>query len=187
MSSSLLSRIWRRIRSPTGYVGRDLDGNRYYEHINPVLGGRTRRVVKYRKGVEVWEYVSGMKRLPAQWTAWLAHTRNHYPTIQELTADVARIELTRRNAALLEAKAAEERARLLALRSARAVDSPGTSSQAVTPPIGESVDPASVSDQELREKFAKEQRTKSQRSSHLWKPEKDEAEAWTPKAIHRKG
>jgi len=26
--------------------------------------GRTRRVVKYRRGVEVWEYVSGMRRLP---------------------------------------------------------------------------------------------------------------------------
>lgn len=29
-------------------------------------GGRTRRVVKYRRGVEVWEYVNGMKRLPGQ-------------------------------------------------------------------------------------------------------------------------
>ena len=29
-----------------------------------ILGGRTRRVVKYRRGVEVWEHVSGMRRLP---------------------------------------------------------------------------------------------------------------------------
>lgn len=29
-----------------------------------LLDGRTRRVVKYRRGVDVWEYVSGMRRLP---------------------------------------------------------------------------------------------------------------------------
>jgi len=182
--------------------------------------GRTRRVVKYRRGVEVWEYVSGMKRLPgpyslyddpgfprhrlhhmtAQWTAWLSHTRHHHPTIQvcsgplpcyirmlnstwqELTTDIARIELTRRNAAILEARAAEERAQLVALR---AVGSPETSAQAVTEPAKERVDPAAVSNQALREKFAKEQR-KGLREA-LWKPDTDEAEAWTPRAVRRRG
>jgi len=187
MSSSLFSRIWRRIRSPTGYVGKDLEGNRYYEYIKPVPDGRTRRVVKYRRGVEVWEYVNGMKRLPVQWTAWLSHTRHHHPTIQELMADVARIELTRRNAAILEAKVAEERAQLLALRTVRAVDPPRTSDQAATESIEERVDPATVSSQELREKFANEQTKKLQKGSALWKPAVDEAEAWTPRAVRRRG
>jgi len=187
MSSSLFSRIWRRIRSPTGYVGKDLDGNRYYEHINPILGGRTRRVVKYRRGADVWEYVSGMRRLPAQWTAWLSHTRQRHPTIRELAADVARIELTRRNAAALEAKAAEERARPLALRAARAFDSTGIPAQGITEPAGECVDPATVSNQELRQKFAKEQARRLHEGSSPWKPNIGEAESWTPRTMDRRG
>jgi len=187
MSSSLFSRIWRRIRSPTGYVGKDLEGNRYYEYINPVPGGRTRRAMKYRKRVEVWECVSGMKRLPAQWTAWLSHTRQHHPTIQELTADVARIELTRRNAVLLETKAAEERAQLLATRTARAVPSPEGPSQAITQPTEKRVDPATVNTEELREMFAKEQTRKLRNDSPLWKLDKGGVETWTPRAAGRSG
>jgi len=187
MSSSLFSRIWRRIRSPTGYVGKDLDGNRYYEHINPIPDGRTRRVVKYRRGVDVWEYVSGMRRLPAQWTAWLSHTRLHHPTIRELTTDVARIELTRRNAAALEAKTAEERAQLLALRAAPALNSPGIPTQGITEPAGKHVDPATVSNRELRRKFAKEQTRQLREGSSPWKPNAGEAESWTPRTTDRRG
>lgn len=33
-------------------------------------GSRTRRVVKYRRGAEVWEYVSGMKRLPGPYLTY---------------------------------------------------------------------------------------------------------------------
>jgi len=168
----------------TGYVGKDLDGNRYYEYINPVLDGRTRRVVKYRRGVEVWEYVSGMRRLPAQWTAWLSHTRQRYPTIQELTADAARIELTRRNAAILEEKAAKERAQLLALRAAQAIDSPAP---AIAEPTVERVDPRAVSSRELREKFAEEQTKRLRKDSSSWKLDTDEAEAWSPRAVRRRG
>ncbi|KAF9787963.1 hypothetical protein BJ322DRAFT_1046227 [Thelephora terrestris] len=182
MSSSLFARIWRRIRSPTGYVGKDLEGNRYFEHFNPIPDGRTRRVVKYRRGVEVWEHVSGVRRLPAQWTAWLSHTRQHHPTIQELIADAARIELTRRNAAQLEAKAADERAQLFALRSAQAV-----ASEAIAQPAAERLDPAAVNKQELRKNFAKEQAREPQKDSPLWKHDNDEAEAWTPRAARRRG
>ncbi|KAF9653533.1 hypothetical protein BDM02DRAFT_3107441 [Thelephora ganbajun] len=123
----------------------------------------------------------------AQWTAWLSHTRQHHPTIQELTADVARIEQTQRNAAVLEAKAAEERAQLLALRVARPVDSPETPVQAITEPTEERIDPAIVNSQELREKFAKEQAERLQKGSSLWKPDTDEAEGWTPRAARRRG
>ena len=107
--------------------------------------------------------------------------------LQELIADGARIELTRRNAALLEQKAAEERARLFALRPARPVDSLEMPPQAITQPTAGRVDPAAVNDQELRKKFAKEQTNKHQKDSPLWKHDKDEAEAWTPRAVRRRG
>ena len=103
-----------------------------------------------------------------------------------MTADIARIELTRRNAALLEEKAAEERAQILALRSAQAVDSPEMPLQGITKPTEERVDPATVSNRELREKFAKEQ-GKPHKDPHLWGREKVEVEAWTPRGVRRRG
>lgn len=102
-------------------------------------------------------------------------------------ADVARIELTRQNAAVLEAKAAEERAKLLALRTAHVVDGPGTPAQAITDPAAERVDPAAVSNQELREKFAEEQKKRLQADSLPRRPDADGAEAWTPRAVRRRG
>ena len=105
--------------------------------------------------------------------------------LQELAADVARIELTRRNAAVLEAKAVEERARLFALRAAQATDSPET--PAIGEPTEERVDPATVSSQELRETFAKDQTKRLHKDSSPWKPDRDEAEAWTPRAVRRRG
>ena len=102
-------------------------------------------------------------------------------------ADVARIELTRRNAALLAEKVAGERAQLLALRAARGVDSAETPAQAVAEPIEERVDPATVSNQELREKFAKEELQRLRKNSLLWKPDTDEAEAWMPRVVRRRG
>jgi hypothetical protein len=144
--------------------------------------------------------------MTAQWTAWLSHTRQHHPTIkvrakaiaeflpyaesgpQELTADVARIESTRRNAALLEEKMAEERAQLHFLREAQAIDSSGVPpSQAITQPADERVNPGSISNQELRERFAKEQTNKPQKDLPVWRPDKEETEGWTPKAARRRG
>ena len=107
--------------------------------------------------------------------------------LQELTADTARIELTRRNAAVLEAKAAEERAQVLALRAARAVESPETPARAVAEPTEERVDPAIVSNRDLRGNFAKEQTKRLRKDSSPWKPDADEAEAWSPRAVRRRG
>ena len=100
---------------------------------------------------------------------------------------MARIELTRRNAAVLEAKAAGERARLLAMRTVRAVHSPEVPSQVTTQPTEERVDAATVSNQELRERFAKEQTRKLQKDADLWKADKDGAESWTPGVAGRRG
>jgi len=107
--------------------------------------------------------------------------------LQELTTDVARIELTRRNAATLEAKAAEERAQLLALRGAQAVDLQRPRAKAVTEPPEERVNPAKVSNRELRERFSKEQTKGLQVGSPFRKPDADGAEAWTPSAARRRG
>lgn len=141
----------------------------------------------------------------AQWTAWLSHTRQHHPTIQvcprlllccfctlnprsqELATDVARIELTRRNAALLEAKVAEERIQSLSMPMAQVLHSPAVPSQNITQITGERVDPVTVSNQELREKFAREQASKFRNDLPLRKPEKDEAESWTPRTAGRRG
>ena len=102
-------------------------------------------------------------------------------------ADAARIELTRRNAALLAEKVAGERAQLLALRAARGVDLAETPAQAVAEPIEERADPATVSNQELREKFAKEEVQRLRKNSLLWKSDTDEAEAWMPRVVRRRG
>ena len=88
---------------------------------------------------------------------------------------------------MLEAKAAGERAQLLALRTARALDSAGISAQGITEPAGEQVDPATVSNRELRQKFAKEQTKLPHEGSSPWKPNMSEAESWTPRAMNRRG
>ena len=88
---------------------------------------------------------------------------------------------------MLEAKAAEERAQLLALRAGQAVDSPASQVRAITEPTEQRADPATISNRELREKFAKEQTKGLQKSSPLRKPDTDEAEAWTPRTIRRRG
>ncbi|KAE9407939.1 hypothetical protein BT96DRAFT_1013826 [Gymnopus androsaceus JB14] len=91
-----LRAIWRRIWHPTGFVGRDLEGNSYYERLNPLKG--------------IW--LRGSRRLPIQWSAWLAHTRAHPPSIQELQTDLIRQQRVQRNAALIEASYQQERAQL---------------------------------------------------------------------------
>ncbi|KAJ3555240.1 hypothetical protein NM688_g2687 [Phlebia brevispora] len=127
MALMFLQRLWQRIRNPTGLVGRDLEGNRYFEHPNPhTSSGRTKRMVKYRKGFDMWTYVAGERQLPGarivlsgfaehllmliarlnivQWTAWLTHTRVQPPTLEELQADLARQMRVRMNAAMIEAR-----------------------------------------------------------------------------------
>ncbi|EIW87260.1 hypothetical protein CONPUDRAFT_161844 [Coniophora puteana RWD-64-598 SS2] len=105
--SSFVTRLWRRFLSPTGFVGRDLEGNKYYERVASAAQ-RTKRTVKYREGGDMWTYVDGKRRLPVQWTSWLTHTRPHPPTIAELQADVMRQERVRINAAIIDARYAKE-------------------------------------------------------------------------------
>ncbi|KAG7448686.1 uncharacterized protein BT62DRAFT_929777 [Guyanagaster necrorhizus] len=110
---SFFSKIWKLIRHPTGFVGRDLEGNMFFERHNPLPEARrTKRTVKYRNPDDMWLYIGGPKRLPVQWSAWLSHTRPDPPTIQELQTDLARQERVSRNAALIEARDREEHLRM---------------------------------------------------------------------------
>ncbi|KAK0192840.1 hypothetical protein F5146DRAFT_1041697 [Armillaria mellea] len=109
---SFVSRILRLIRHPTGFVGRDLEGNMLFERHNPLQEARrTKRTVKYRND-DMWLYIGGPKRLPVQWSAWLSHTRQDPPTLQELQIDLARQERVFRNATLIEARDREEHLRM---------------------------------------------------------------------------
>ncbi|KAG7096516.1 hypothetical protein E1B28_003945 [Marasmius oreades] len=103
---SMLRRIWRAITRPTGFVGRDLEGNSFYERPTPHPSGRTRRVVKYRRPEDQWLYIGGGRRLPIQWSAWLSHTRPTPPTLQELQVDLIRQQRVHHNAEMI--KAADE-------------------------------------------------------------------------------
>ncbi|KAF8814744.1 hypothetical protein BYT27DRAFT_6958982 [Phlegmacium glaucopus] len=110
---SFMTRLWNAIRNPIRCVGRDLEGNRFYERPSPNELTRPIRSIQYRDPEDMWKYTGGGKRLPIQWSAWLAHTRPHPPTIQELQADIARQQRVRDNVALIEARdRAEDQERL---------------------------------------------------------------------------
>ncbi|KAJ8085902.1 hypothetical protein PM082_004721 [Marasmius tenuissimus] len=105
---SFLRRVWRAITRPTGFVGRDLEGNSYYERPghNP---NRAKRVVKYRRPEDQWLYIGGGKRLAVQWSAWLSHTRANPPTMQELQLDMLRQQRLQHNVQLIQARDEAER------------------------------------------------------------------------------
>ncbi|KAF7360413.1 hypothetical protein MVEN_00771300 [Mycena venus] len=114
---SFLRRFIQRLRSPTYYVGRDLEGNRYYEHPSLLDDPRPRRSVKYSGADDMWKYVGGNKRLAVQWSSWLTHTRPDPPSLEELQVDLIRQERVRRNVALLTARDREEGLLKLAAQS----------------------------------------------------------------------
>ncbi|KAK1230708.1 hypothetical protein PQX77_006194 [Marasmius sp. AFHP31] len=105
---SFLRRVWRAITRPTGFVGRDLEGNSYYERPshNP---SRAKRIVKYRRPEDQWLYIGGGKRLAVQWSAWLSHTRANPPTMQELQMDMLRQQRLQHNVQLIQARDEAER------------------------------------------------------------------------------
>ncbi|KAF8916365.1 hypothetical protein CPB85DRAFT_1289384 [Mucidula mucida] len=110
--SSFLTRLWRTIRHPTGFVGRDLEGNLYFERKNPVPEARRpKRTVKYHSTEMYWDYIGGRRRLPAQWSAWLSHTRIGPPSMEELQLDWARQQKLKMNVAMIEQRDREDRLR----------------------------------------------------------------------------
>ncbi|EGN92908.1 hypothetical protein SERLA73DRAFT_190524 [Serpula lacrymans var. lacrymans S7.3] len=127
---SLFARLWQRIGTGARFVGKDLEGNKFYERPSSTDDPlRTKRSVKYRNPDDMWHYIGGGRRLPVQWSTWLTHTRPNPPTIEvrlgfddectcldasgleELHFDLARQQRVVLNAAILEAKDRDERAR----------------------------------------------------------------------------
>ncbi|PVF97384.1 hypothetical protein CPB86DRAFT_707041 [Serendipita vermifera] len=94
----------------TRYVGRDLEGNKFYEYPSTSEDPRrTKRMIVYRPAERKWDYVSGKAQLPVQWRMWLTHTRYDPPTIEELQVDIARQRRIQQSALQLEAQYEEER------------------------------------------------------------------------------
>ncbi|KAF8190301.1 hypothetical protein K438DRAFT_1831758 [Mycena galopus ATCC 62051] len=158
------------LRSPTYYVGRDLQGNRYYETPSLLDDPRPRRSVKYSGSEDMWKYVGGNKRLAVQWSSWLTHTRPDPPTLEELQADILRQERVQRNVTLLNARDREEK---LASSSSVAPPFPVTShADLETPPP----DPAVASPPPPKGKPLPKMPSSTQDA---------EPEAWTPHAAVR--
>ncbi|KAH7904894.1 hypothetical protein BJ138DRAFT_852594 [Hygrophoropsis aurantiaca] len=178
---SLLKRLWQRVLRPTYFVGKDLEGNKYFEFPSTSNDlGRTKRTVKYRQNEDMWAYVASGKRLPVQWSAWLTHTRPNPPTIHELQADIVRQQRVQMNAAILEARYQEERARVAGINavpslphpleeSAKSASYPATTVQNAAP------SPAAGSKSTSK---APDPWTQSRTSS-------DQPEAWTPRSRPR--
>ncbi|KAJ6473538.1 hypothetical protein C8R47DRAFT_1144744 [Mycena vitilis] len=168
---SFLRRFVQRLRSPTHYVGRDFEGNRYYEHPSVLDDPRPRRSVKYSGSEDMWKYVGGQRRLAVQWSSWLTHTRPDPPTLEELQADSRRQEHMRQKVALLAARDREEDRLKVAASSPAAVAQPMLRAEPETtaPPLP---DPAAAPPSKPLPKMPS--------STNSAEPE-----AWTPQSVTR--
>ncbi|TCD60686.1 hypothetical protein EIP91_009668 [Steccherinum ochraceum] len=162
-------------------VGRDLEGNKYYEIANPE-SSRMKRVVKYRKGYDMWTYVAGGKRLPVQWSAWLTHTRAHPPTLEELYADIERQKRVMLGAAMIEAR---EREAVVAAQLAEqpSISAHRSDSSSVEPLPSSQTSPPN-SQQESREVASGTWQGKPDPFAHVPKGA-DQTQSWAPRAIRR--
>jgi len=176
----MLGRIWRAVvtRPNKYYVGRDLQGNQFFEYPSSTDDPRrTKRKVEYKqdRSKDMWDYALRTGNLPIQWTSWLSHTRPNPPTVEELERDLVRRQRVLANAALLEARDQEERElqRLTAAKDASlAVEQPSEQRQtsAPTQPVdGE--------------------KPKQDTPVNPWKAAENtsEPESWAPRTIKRGG
>ncbi|KAF9078740.1 hypothetical protein BDP27DRAFT_1310104 [Rhodocollybia butyracea] len=136
----------------------------------------------------MWNYIGGSKRLPIQWSAWLAHTRAHPPSVEELQIDLIRQQRVQHNAVLIEARFQQERTQLI--QEASPPPSDGPSSQAEQPSVDPS-SPVSPPPESLptTEGFTPNTPVAQRPGSTLPKTGSDEyqPETWTPKARVRRG
>ncbi|KAK0449712.1 uncharacterized protein EV420DRAFT_1563667 [Desarmillaria tabescens] len=177
---SLFSRIWKIVRHPTGFVGKDLEGNMFFERPNLLPEARrTKRTVKYRNPGDMWLYIGGPKRLPVQWSAWLSHTRPDPPTIQELQIDLARQEKVLRNAALIETRDREEHLRMSSGLEPGAI--PSQAAQSSDARLRQPQSPSTHGETESASPPAREEPVARPLPTML-SQDKYEPESWTPKA-----
>lgn len=87
----MLERVPFRRKWLRGY---DLEGNKYFERMNPLRPGTYKRLVQFRKKqASLVDY-----EVPSQWNSWLRYIRLEAPTVEEL-------ELDRQRMAMLEERA----------------------------------------------------------------------------------
>ncbi|KAA1472058.1 hypothetical protein DENSPDRAFT_838210 [Dentipellis sp. KUC8613] len=187
---SMLRRLWQTLRRPTGFVGKDLEGNKYYEYASSTDDPRrTKRRVKYKNYEDVWSYVSGSRRIPVQWTSWLTHTRHHPPSLEELRLDAARQRRVLANAAAIDARVQEERAAIASGNATptsdinTSISNPSSSAEGPTSMSPTVLEPQT--NQNLLPQFAT-----PRRGSKLPAVNKDkdwQPEAWSPRPTQKRG
>ncbi|KAJ7485401.1 hypothetical protein FB451DRAFT_55912 [Mycena latifolia] len=176
---SFLRRLAQRLRRPNYFVGRDLEGNRYYEHPSLHDDPRPKRTVQYSGAGDMWKYVGGNKRLAVQWSAWLTHTRPDPPTLEELHADLVRQERMRHRVALLDARDRAEAA-------ASAVVAPPLSPSARIPSPPPAPDPpADPAPEPIPKANAAEPSEPPSQRPPPASPAEPQPQPWTPHAAAR--
>ncbi|KAI3637546.1 hypothetical protein MIR68_004195 [Amoeboaphelidium protococcarum] len=110
-----MSSVFNRLRSALSgrtFVGKDLNGNKFYETIE-AQGKSPRRMVVIKghygdsSSMSPQTYISDS--IAPQWKAWLAHTRSDAPTLEELAADIQRQEVLKHRVEQLEAQYKQEK------------------------------------------------------------------------------
>ncbi|KAH8113935.1 hypothetical protein DFH11DRAFT_284667 [Phellopilus nigrolimitatus] len=192
----MFTRIWNFIRRPAGYVGKDLEGNYFYEHTSTTSDPRrTRRIVKYKGKTDMAEVANRSRQLSVQWKAWLTHTRREPPSLEELQADNARRARLAQNVALIEARDREEHL-LLASDNAetmrnhiRYVVEPGHGSQEQKTSEADSRQETNGAHPPYEELGNTRHSGQEHETGSPWvpKPASDEPQPWAPKAIRRGG
>ncbi|THH11405.1 hypothetical protein EW146_g8050 [Bondarzewia mesenterica] len=177
-------------------------GNRFYEFPSTSNAPttdlsdlrRTKRRVEYKGHGDMWTYVGNAKRLPVQWTAWMSHTRQDPPSIEELQADLMRQQRVLQKAAIIEARDREELERIAAASAPPAEISPSITASAsadtpspidISQPQGSSSATARTNVTDISQKQHDDARSKA---SDLPMPGRDsdwQPEAWNPQAVRR--
>lgn len=105
--ASLIDRIFAREKNR--FSGTDLQGNHYYEGPPANKGYRNRRFILRANKQETGDIdFYGPEHIAPQWNAWLRHTRQDAPTLDELQADVSRQKIIAKRVEQLEAKYGKE-------------------------------------------------------------------------------
>lgn len=148
----------------------------------------------------MWDYVGGTKRLPAQWAAWMSHTRKLAPTLEELQNDHNRLQRLAHNVAVIEERDRVERQHRLAgteptlgIETPRTVDTPrqdmkDSSLDAELADQPRVVEGARIEGAELGPRTIDPNLPPEKDPwANLPKPQSFSAESWAPRASVRRG
>ena len=104
---SVLRNIFNRFQamnmpllSAKRFKGYDLDGNMYFETASK--GPRPKRTVSYNDPQNNHHITYNPDTKPTQWQAWMRHTRQDPPTLEELEEDLKRLQILHSTLALKE-------------------------------------------------------------------------------------